>query len=320
MGGKIPKVVVVGSTYVDIAVRCGEIPKPGKIAVGSGFSCTATGAGLNQAIQAALCGCQVSLISKVGNDLFGRMVKENLDGFGINTDFVFSADAKNTGIIVTVVNSEGENSSCLCPGANRALKPEDINSEGIEQIITSADVCLIHGQLPKDTVSAAVRTANLHRTKVILDPAGAFEKTPEPKTDLPLEYFSANILIPDVHEASEITNEPVGSIHTAKLIGSDLVARGVECAVIKMAKRGCMVIDRDGTEHIGAFEVDLVDQTCAGDAFAGALAACCAVDDDIRRAVKFASAAGALACTKFGAQDSLPKKEEIIELLQKHPD
>ena len=333
MTGRIPTVVVIGSAYVDMAVRCNQVPQLGKTAIGSGFSCTPTGAGLNQAIQTALCGCRTYLISKVGNDLFAQMIKDNLAEFGVSTDFVCTAEAKNTGTIVTFCTAQGENCSCLSPGANRALTPEDITSEKFEEIIASADVCLIHAELPRQTTIAAIRTANLHRTKVIVDPAAALEKPDQLNGDLetvdeekrvcqplPIEYFSADILIPDVHEASEITEEPINSIHTAKLIGSDIVARGVQCAVIKMGKRGCVVIDRQGTEHIPAFEVNFVDQTCAGDAFAGALAACCAVGDDIRKAVRFASAAGALACTKFGAQDSLPKKEEIIELLQKHSD
>ncbi len=84
-----------------------------------------------------------------------------------------------------------------------------------------------------------------------------------------------------------------------------------------MGRRGSLVVDRNGADHIPAFEVELVDQTCRGDAFAGALAAYCAVDDDVREAVKFASAAGALACTKFGSIEALPTKAEIIELLQK---
>ena len=78
-----------------------------------------------------------------------------------------------------------------------------------------------------------------------------------------------------------------------------------------------MVVDRNGADHIPAFEVELVDQTGRGDAFAGALAASCAVGDDLRKAVKFASAAGALTCTKFGSIEALPSKAEIIELLQK---
>jgi len=132
-----------------------------------------------------------------------------------------------------------------------------------------------------------------------------------------MEYFNADILIPNLYEAAEITEHSAGNIHTAKLIGSDLVARGAQTAIITIGKRGCMVVDRDSADHIAAFDIELVDQTCTGDAFAGALAACVAVKDDIREAVKFASAAGALACTKFGSIESLPSKAEIIELLQK---
>jgi sugar/nucleoside kinase (ribokinase family) len=78
-----------------------------------------------------------------------------------------------------------------------------------------------------------------------------------------------------------------------------------------------MVVDRDSADHIPAFEVELVHQSARGDAFAGALAACYAVNGNLREAVKFASAAGALACTKFGYLEALPTKDEIIELLQK---
>jgi sugar/nucleoside kinase (ribokinase family) len=87
-----------------------------------------------------------------------------------------------------------------------------------------------------------------------------------------------------------------------------------------MGKKGCFIVDREITEHIPAFKIEIVDRACCGNAFAGALAAFCAVGDDMKKAVKFASAAGALACTKFGSQDALPTKQEIIELLLKQSD
>ncbi len=315
MPGRIPKVVVVGCTYVDMVIRCDQVPSPGQSVAGSGLSYTATGRGPNQAAEAALCGCQVHLISKVGGDPFAQMVKTSLAEFDINTDFVYTAEAKNTGVVATLVNAEGENASLTYTGANSALLPQDIDVA--EQIISEADVCLIHGQLPQDTVAAAIRHAKVHGTKVILNPARPMEQPGRQDSALPIDYFSADILIPNLYEAADITNHSAVSIRTAKLVGSDLVARGANCAVITMGKRGCMVVDRDGADHIPAFEVELVDQTGRGDAFAGALAAYCAVKDDVREAVKFASAAGALACTKFGSIEALPTKAEIIELLQK---
>ncbi|MFA5239418.1 MAG: ribokinase [Phycisphaerae bacterium] len=315
MQGRIPNIVVVGGAYVDLAIRCQQIPPPGQSVVGSMLSYTATGPGPNQAAQAALCGCHVHLISTVGGDPFARMIKESLSESGVNTDFVHVAEAKKTGVIATLVNAKGENAVITYLGANCALQPQDINDA--EQIISQADVCLIHGQLPQDTVAAAIQCAKVHGIKVILNPARPMEQPDQGGDSLPMEYFSADILVPNLFEAADIADQSAANIHPAKLIGSDLVARGANAVVITMGRRGCMVVDRNGADNIPAFEVDLVDQTGRGDAFAGALAACCAVDEDLRKAVKFASAAGALACTKFGSIEALPTKAEIIELLQK---
>lgn len=315
MQGKVPRVVVVGGAYVDIAIRCGQIPSAGQKVAGSALSYTVTGPGPNQAVEAALCGCDVHLISKIGGDPFGQMVRAVLADFNVNTDFVYIAEAKNTGAVVTIVSAIGENTSLIYAGANSALQPQDIDIA--EQIISEADVCLIYGQLPQDAIIRAIRCAKLHSTKVILNPARPMEQSNRESDSLPVEYFSANILIPNLYEAADITDQSAAGIHTAKLIGSDLVARGADSAVITMGRRGCMVVDRTGADHIPAFEIELIDQTGRGDAFAGALAACFAVKDDLRQAVKFASAAGALACTKFGSIEALPTKAEIIELLQK---
>lgn len=317
MKKSLAQVVVIGASYIDMAVKCPRIPLPGQSVAGFELSCVATGPGPNQAAQAALCGCDVHLISKVGNDIFAQFVRQTLDDFSVNTEFLASANAKSTGVVVTLVDSSGENAICDYSGANSALTPEDIKAA--ERVIAQCNVCLIDGRLPQDTIVAAIRTAKLFGKKVILNPARPIERSTA-DTRLPPEYFSADILIPNIYEAADIaeSGSPAINIHqNAKLIGSDLVARGAGAAVITMGRRGCLIVDRYATTHVPAFEVELVDQTARGDAFAGALAACCAVQDDLTQSVKFASAAGALACTKFGSIESLPSKEEIIELLQK---
>jgi ribokinase len=315
MSERNPRVVVIGGTYIDMAIRCSRVPAAGQVQSGSALSCTIAGPGPIQSAQAALCRCDVSLVSKVGGDSFAHMALKSLAEYKVDTEYVFFAEAKNTGVIVTLVNAEGENAICHYTGANSALQPGDI--EVAEECIAQADVCLIHGCLPQEAIVAAIHCANLHRTPVILNPARPIEQTQQQEMDLPHEYFSADILVANLEKAAQITEQLAANIRTAKMIGSDLVARGTQCAVITMGRRGCVVVDRRGTEHIPAFEVDLVDQTGSGDAFAGALAACYAVKHDIREAVKFASAAGALVCTKFGAIEALPTKDEIIQLLQR---
>jgi ribokinase len=254
------------------------------------------------------------LISKIGGDAFGATITDDLFDLGVNTDFIFIADAMNTGTIVTLVDQQGEDATCQCHGANNALHAGEI--EQAEQVIAAATVCLIHGQLPQDAIRTALRLAEIHRTKVILTPVRPIEQNTQPHQDLPIEYFSAEILIANLQEAADISGQSA-DVRTAKLIGSDLVARGVHYAIITLGKRGCLLIDRHGADQISAFHIDLEDDSGCKDAFAGALAAYCAVkDNDMKTAVEFASAAGALACTKFGALDSMPSKAEIIQLLQ----
>jgi len=311
---RTPKVIVVGGTYIDMALKCSQIPAPGQAVSGSGLSYSIVGPGPIEAVQAALCGCEVYLISKVGGDPFGQLARKSLIDYDVNVPYVYTAEAMNTGVVVTHVNAEGENACCHYTGANGALHPADI--EAAEELIAEADVCLIHGALPQEAICKALRCSELHGTKVIFNPARPIEQEYK-RSDLPDEYYSADILIPNLYEAADITAQSAATFRTAKLIGSDLVTRGARCAAITMGRRGCMVVDRGGADHIPAFEIDLVDHTGTGDAFAGALAAYCAVKDDIREGVKFASAAGALICTKFGAIEALPSKAEIIQMLQR---
>ena len=156
MPGRIPKVVVVGGTYIDMVVRCGQIPSLGQLVTGSALSYTPTGPGPNQAVEAALCGCYVNLITKVGGGPFNKMVRDSLTEYNVDTSFVHTTEAKNTGIVVTLVNATGGNAAIAYTGSNSALRPQDI--EAAEQIISEADVCLIHGRLPQEAIKKATES------------------------------------------------------------------------------------------------------------------------------------------------------------------
>ena len=210
MTGRSPKVVVIGGTYVDMAIRSGQIPLPGQSVIGSALSYTATGPGPNQAIEASLCGCEVHLISKVGGDPFAQMARNTLAESNVNTEFVFTAKAMNTGVVVTFVNAAGENATCYYAGANSALQPRDITDA--EKVIAEANVCLIHGQLPQETIVSALRCAELYGIKVILNPARPLQKPGQETGDLPIEYFTADIVIPNLYEAADITEQSTANI------------------------------------------------------------------------------------------------------------
>ena len=261
MTARIPKIVVVGPSYIDTAIKCTQFPRPSQTAEGAAFSCSPTGAGPNRAVEAALCGCEVSLISKVGDDTFGQLVKDTLISQGVNTDFVYTAQAMHTGAVVTIVNSLGENMSCISPGANRALGTDELACAAAEQLISSADLCLIHADLPYEVVATAIKLSSIYKTKIILETKLPLnDLTGAGNIDLPKEFYSVNILVPDMGDRYAAADVGAGNVHKLKRIGSELVARGMESVVMKMGARGSFISDSEGTAHIPGFDIEMIDR------------------------------------------------------------
>ena len=321
MAGRIPAIVVIGSAYVDMAVKCQSVPLPGQVVEGSAFSCVPTGSGVCRAIQAANCGCDVSLIARVGDDTFGHMIQKNLHQYHVHTDLVYLAKAMSTGIIVTLVDPQGKNSVCVCAGVNRTFGRNEIEYAAAEQAIGVCDACLICGELPQEAIVSAIRTAQIHKRRVILDvslPAHSREALHQ--IQWPMEYYNVDMLVVRCSEFICASDMGSGGIADLKIIGTELVARGVSCVVMSLSLRGALIIDRQGARHIPGIELEMVDNSGAIDAFCGALVASCGAKDSVDTAVRFAVAAEALARSRFGTQDALPKKEDIITLLQQQPD
>ncbi|MBN1815726.1 MAG: hypothetical protein JW828_00105 [Sedimentisphaerales bacterium] len=321
MAGRIPRVVVLGPIYVDMAVRCRRFPEPGQTVEGSGFSCVATGSGPHIAVQAAVCGCEVHLLGKVGDDVFGALACESLDRYRVNTNFIYKAPAISTGIIVTMVDSQGENSSCISQGANRALCHDEVDCALVEQLINSADVCIVSAKVGLEAAVAAIRIAQLNRTKVILQADVHVEENGRlVAQDWPKEYLLVDVLVPELTWMVPRTESSAGTVSEMKHIGTELVATGFSCVMLTMGSRGGVVVDRTGTVHVSVPECQRVDRTACEDAFAGALAAAIGAQDAPVRAARFACVAASLVCSRFGGLDALPKKAEIIEMLQTMPD
>lgn len=322
MAGRIPRVVVVGPSYVDMILKCHEIPCSGDIVEGSAFSFSATGSGPNSAIEACLCGCEVDLITKVGDDVLGGLIRDGLCRHGVKTDFVYTAQAISTGVSLTMVNSMGENTVCVSHGANRALVSDDIGYASVEQLISMADICLIRGDLPAETIKMAIKTASLYKTKVALEVSMDISDISEITSfECPGEYYLVDILMPNLRSSVIAAESVAGFTHKLKFVGSELVARGIECVVLKTGTHGYFLFDRDGVTGIPSFESEHVfSESCLDDAFAGAFTASLGAGDDSREAAKFAAAAAAVASSKSSSQDTMPTKEEIIELLQRKSD
>lgn len=321
MAERIPKVVVIGPAFVDMAIKCEEHPVPGKVAEGSGFTIIPSGRGVNQAVQIAFCGCDTYLLARVGEDCFGDLIGQNLQRHNVLTDLVYPTQAMSTGIMVTVVNNQGENRSCRSLGANRVLSADEIEYAAAEQQIGSADVILIDDTVPREASVAAIRSAQIHKTRTIFS-----AKLPQATRkivhalDWPMEFYNTDILVLRFKGMMCASELGAGGEGDLKFIGTELVARGAHCVVISLGWRGALVIDRKGPRHLSGITSEVVDQTGCDAAFIGALAACFGTGDPPDQAVRFAIAAESLMRSRFGLQESLPKKQEILTILQSQPD
>ena len=296
------KIVVIGSTNIDMVVKTDRHPLPGETRLGGIFFMNAGGKGANQAVAAARMGGNVTFVTKVGNDIFGQQsiagfIKEN-----INTDFVFVDDSSSTGTALIVVNKEGENSIVVAPGANARLLPRDIDQV---HDFEEAGIILIQLEIPMETISAVVKKALVNNQKVIINPA--------PAQKLADELLNGLFLItPNETEASLLTGISVEDDDTAGEAARIFLKRGVKNVIITLGKKGAYFQNENVSLRINAPVVTAIDTTAAGDTFSGALAVALTEKMSWEEAIKLAVAAASISVTRLGAQASIPYRSEIL--------
>ena len=306
-----PNILVVGSMNMDLVVRAPRMPAPGETVLGNGFVTSPGGKGANQAVAAARLGGRCSMIARVGDDAFGRQLLDGMKAERIDCDAIAVTEDAATGVAMIVVDGNGENSIVVASGANFRLTPDDVFSR--EELFPKADAVVLQLELPLPTVRAAVDLAKRHRCKIILDPA------PAPAC-MPPELCEVDVLSPNVGEAESITGNRTGEERADRNIALDLVARGATAAVLKLGPRGSLLATAGGEfERVLAYKVDIADTTAAGDAFTAGLAVAFASDWPLAKAVRFANAAGALACTQLGAQAAMPSIDDVRMLMADQP-
>lgn len=283
-------VVVVGSANLDLVATAARLPAPGETVHGTSYGEHPGGKGLNQAIAAARAGARVALVAAIGDDEAGRRLRDVATADGIDVALLDVRPATPSGRALIAVDEHGENLIVVVPGANADVRVGSLPSAG---------VVLAQLEVPLEQVTAAFRAARAAGSRTVLNPA--------PATQLPGELLAhCDVVVPNEHEIAL-----VGGVDA-------LLAAGPEAVVVTRGALGVEVATADGSRWAEpAFEVDPVDSTAAGDAFCGALAARLAAGDQLDDAVRWASAAGALATTRRGAVPSLPTADRIDALVQR---
>jgi ribokinase len=304
----MPHIVVVGSLNMDLVVRTPLLPQPGETILGHEFMMAPGGKGANQTVAAAKLGVTVHMVGRVGGDDFGRALRGNLRAAGADDAYVFTEDSAATGIAIIEVEDSSQNTIVVAPGANAHVTRADVDAA--RSTITSAQAVIAQLEIPLETVIHAMRLANGANVLTVLNPA--------PAQPLPAELLDLiDLLVPNETEASLLTGVEVRDEAGAEQAARKLHERGARVVVITLGERGAIVLDEQGARRIPPFRVKAIDTTAAGDAFVGALAAAYSAGRDLDTALREASAAGALAATKLGAQPSLPTRAELDEFLKR---
>ena len=296
------KVVVVGSFNMDLVVKAERRPETGETLMGEEFGMFIGGKGSNQAIAAARLGANVTMIGRLGTDLFGDTLMAAHAEAGICTDHVIRDTKVGTGVASILIDTDGDNSIVLVPQANMRLTVADI--EQASESIAAADVLLLQLEVPISASQRAAEIAKSNGARVVLNPAPAQELTDD-------FLAQVDILTPNEVETESLSGVRVSTATDAERAAKVLLDKGLSAVILTLGDRGALLLTSDMTQQVPAYSVEVVDTTAAGDAFCGALATALARGDNLVDAVAFANAAGALAVTVLGAAPSMPTAVQV---------
>lgn len=299
----IKKIIVIGSTNMDMVVKTSQIPKPGETVLAGSFFLNPGGKGANQAVAVARLGGDVAFMSKVGNDVFGKQSSQLLDDEGINTFYMLSDEELPSGVALITVDNVGENSIVVASGANANFLPSDL--EDMLEEIAKAKIVLMQLEIPIETVLYVAKYASTRNIVLILNPA--------PASTLSLELLGyLDMITPNQNEAEIISGLKVDGIASAKVAAMRIFEMGVNKVIITMGPMGAVVCEEGKVYVVEAKKVEAVDTTAAGDVFNGALAVALSEGKNLEEAVRFACGAAAISVTRLGAQSSIPYRNEVI--------
>lgn len=302
-------ILVIGSFMMDLVVRTERFPHSGETVIGTSFSKFPGGKGANQAVAAARLGADVTMVGKVGSDLFGDEFLETLKNEGINTANILRDTQYPTGVGSITLEKNGNNRIVVVPGANLHYYSSELDS--IKSLIQSSDLLIVQLEMDLNMIEQAVAYAVEVQVPVILNPAPAQKLGDE-------LLKNVTYLTPNETEVELLTGIKVLTLEDAKNAGKILLEKGVQNVVITLAANGSLVVNQTESFHVPSFKVQPVDTVAAGDAFNGALAVGIVNKKPMREAVEFANAVGALTVTREGAIPSLPSKVEVEHFLSQH--
>ena len=298
-----PKICVVGACNLDLISYVPRLPRKGETLHGTHFHMGFGGKGANQAVMAAKLGGDVSMVTKLGNDVFGENILENFKFCGVNTQHVHFTEKAFSGVALIAVDPEGHNAIIIVMGANDLLTRDEM--EAARPTIAVSDILVCQLEIPLEITMDALRIAQEENVKTIFNPAPA-------RPDLPEDIYNlSDIFCPNESETELLTDMKVGTMEEAEKAARILLERGAGTVILTLGEQGSLLVTKNKADHVPAESVKAIDTTGAGDAFIGSLAFFIASGRTLSEAIKTANRIAAISVQSVGAQTSFPEAKDL---------
>ncbi|MBX8935719.1 ribokinase [Enterococcus gilvus] len=297
-------ITVIGSINLDRTIRVKQMPKPGETMHTKEIFSAGGGKGANQAVAAKRSEAATNFIGAIGNDEAGEMMRELLSEEGIELSGVQTLEKQATGQAYIIVDDQGENSIMIHSGANNAFTPEQVKAHA--DVIKASDFVVAQFESTLESTIEAFSIAREAGVKTILNPAPALEQVPEELLKV------TDMIIPNETETEILTGIKVTDEASLKAAADHLHQLGIEAVIITIGSKGAFYDVQGRNGIVPAFKVNAVDTTAAGDTFIGAMSSVLEKDfSNLEEAIKYGNKASSVTVQRFGAQPSIPYKNEL---------
>ena len=302
-------IVVFGSFVVDLTSRSNALPIPGQTILGSSFKMGPGGKGSNQAVAAHRAGANVTLVTKVGKDVFGKVAIDFYTAEGMTTDYILQDNNRETGVaLICVDEKSAQNQIVVVPAACSNITLEDV--ENCRPLIEHAAYILLQHEINFDAQYKVIEIAHAAGSKIVLNPA--------PACDIPDSIMcQLDVVTPNETEAQLLTGVEVKTQSDAEHAAQVFFRKGVKNVVITMGALGAFASDGNRSELLPRIDVNAIDTTGAGDAFNGGFITALSEGMDLFTALRYGNATGALSVTKMGTAPAMPMRSEIDEIVNR---
>ena len=298
------KVLVLGVFVADTAYRASRMPKMGETILGNSFVLGPGGKGSNQAVAAGNLGADVTIITRLADDDFGKMAKQTWQNANVKGSIKYSTNSYTGAAFIFIDDKTGDNAIIIAPGAASEISLSDIHDNS--EIISSTDVFLTQLEQPIEVAQEGLKVAKENNKITILNPA--------PAARLPKEIFGlCDFITPNETETEALTGLAVRNEKEAETAAKVLNDLGVKTPIITMGEQGAFLYEHGLVPAFNAGKV--VETTGAGDAFNGGFAVALSEGKSALEAVKFGCATASISVTRAGTAPSMPARDEVEEIL-----